>query len=368
MKMEQVETIEIFCVYAQADELFCDELAKHLSSFVQQGRVTIWHERFVGAGENRVQAIERHLNNAHVIVLLVSADFLYSDECMVIAQRALERHEDGDVRVIPLILRAVDWSGTLFAVLQSLPTDGKPVVNWSSRDEAFVDVVQGLRRIIQELSPVQTQRLSVPHHLPVLHEANRPTTVFLSYLQEESAEAQDLQTLLNLRGLRTWHHDHHGNSSAEGRIRAVDQESDVFVIFATSRYLTSDLAWSTEIPAALRRCEHDRHFLIISLLDGVTIAEFQHYGMMRGLPSLANFHSVTLPERGMSGHELMYQRELGSVCKRILGSALLERWQQLKGDRTYEPGLFLQTFPSVSPTPSLDLIITHKPKSPRRGS
>jgi hypothetical protein len=188
-----------------------------------------------------------------------------------------------------------------------------------------------------------------------LQEADRPTTVFLSYLQEESAVFQDLQTLLDVCGLCAWHNDYRGNASAEKRIHAVDQESDAFVICATSRYLTSDLAWSTEIPAALRRCEHDQHFLIISLLDGVTVAEFQHYCMMRGLPSLAGCHCVTLPERGMSEYESQYRRELRSVCIHVLRSALTVRWQRLKGDRSYEPGLFLQTFPSMPPTSCLDL-------------
>jgi hypothetical protein len=355
MQTEPVEAIEIFCVYAQVDELFCDELAKHLSSFVQQGQVIIWHERLIGAGENRVQAIEKHLSSAHVIVLLMSADFLYSEECMATAQQALERQKAGAARVIPLILRPVDWTGASFAGLQSLPTSGKPVANWSSYDDAFVDVVQGLRSVIQELAPAQTQRHTVPHHLPVVQEVNRPTTVFLSALQEESAAVQDLQTLLNLRGLHIWNHEHRSNASAEEKIYAIEQDCDAFVIYATSRYLTSDLAWRTEIPAALRRREHDQHFLMMALLDGVTVAEFQHYCLMRGLPSLADFHCVTLSEHGMSGDESLYRQDLRSGVMHILRSALTVRWQRLNGDRSYEPGLFLQTFPSLSPTSYLDL-------------
>ena len=51
-------------------------------------------------------SIDDHLNSADVIVLLVSADFLASDYCYDIEmRRAMKRHEAGEARVIPVILR-----------------------------------------------------------------------------------------------------------------------------------------------------------------------------------------------------------------------------------------------------------------------
>jgi hypothetical protein len=49
------------------------------------------------------------LNTAHVILLLVSPDFLASDYCYEIEMaRALERHERGEAVVVPIIIRPVD--------------------------------------------------------------------------------------------------------------------------------------------------------------------------------------------------------------------------------------------------------------------
>src|SRR5260221_11699015 len=66
-------------------------------------------------------------------------------------KRELERHEAGDVRVIPIILRPVDWKGTIFDKLQVLPTNGKPITEWSNRDQAFLDIVRGIQQVISEL-------------------------------------------------------------------------------------------------------------------------------------------------------------------------------------------------------------------------
>ena len=57
-------------------------------------------------------AIDEHLNSAAVILLLVSPDFVASDYCYDLEMtRALERHDAGDARVIPVILRTTLLGG-----------------------------------------------------------------------------------------------------------------------------------------------------------------------------------------------------------------------------------------------------------------
>lgn len=86
-----------------------------------------------------------------MILLLVSADFLASDACDKETMRALERHDAGQARVIPVLLRPTDWHSAPFARLQALPNNGKPVTLWENRDEAWTDVVKGIRRAVSEL-------------------------------------------------------------------------------------------------------------------------------------------------------------------------------------------------------------------------
>jgi len=91
------------------------------------------------------------LNTAQIILFLVSADFLASDYCYGIeVKRALERHQAGEARVIPIILRASDWGGAPFAKLQALPKDARPVTTFTNRDKAFMEIVEGIRRAVEE--------------------------------------------------------------------------------------------------------------------------------------------------------------------------------------------------------------------------
>src|SRR5947209_11211551 len=77
-----------------------------------------------------------------------------SDHCYrVEVKRAIERHERGEARVIPVILRPVYWQGAPLGKLQALPTDAKPVTGsgWQGLDEAFYDVAEGIRKAVEEL-------------------------------------------------------------------------------------------------------------------------------------------------------------------------------------------------------------------------
>ena len=78
----------------------------------------------------------------------MASDFCYSIEM----KQAIARHDKNEARVIPIILRPTDWEGAPFEKLQILPTGAQPVSKWPSHDDAFDDVVKGIRRAIRGLS------------------------------------------------------------------------------------------------------------------------------------------------------------------------------------------------------------------------
>ncbi len=138
--------LKLFYVYAREDENFRDELETHLSLLKREGVNTSWHDRLISPGEDWRSEIDREIENAEIIALLLSPDFLASDFCYEVeAQRALERHKSGDVVVLPIVVRPIEFEETPFAHLQSLPEDAKPVSRWDDRDEAWLDVARGLR-------------------------------------------------------------------------------------------------------------------------------------------------------------------------------------------------------------------------------
>jgi hypothetical protein len=147
--------IEIFCCYAHEDEVLLNKLKSHLRPLQRQGLIGVWHDSDISAGMEWEQVIGKHLNEADIILLLISPDFMGSDYCYSIEmKRALERHECREAYVIPVILRHVYWQGEPLGKLQALPTDAKPVISssWHDLDEAFFDVTEGIRKVVDEFS------------------------------------------------------------------------------------------------------------------------------------------------------------------------------------------------------------------------
>lgn len=143
------QKINVFFSYSHKDEKLRDSLEKHLSLLKRDGVISQWHDRRIGPGEDWHDKIAEQLNNAHIILLLVSSDFLASDYAYEVEmQRAMELHERGTARVIPIILRPCDWQQATFAKIQALPLDGKPVTQWRPQDNGFRDIARGIREIV----------------------------------------------------------------------------------------------------------------------------------------------------------------------------------------------------------------------------
>ncbi len=145
---------EVFLSYSHKDEKLRQELVKHLNILKHQGLIADWHDRKILPGDEWKDVLDDHLNSAKIILLLVSADFVSSEYCYnVEMKRAMERHRNGDARVIPIILRDVDWKGAPFGSLQALPTDGRPITSphWKNRDEALTTVARGIRSVIDTM-------------------------------------------------------------------------------------------------------------------------------------------------------------------------------------------------------------------------
>lgn len=145
--------VKIFFCYAHEDEKLLKKLKAHLKPLQRQELIDMWHDRDISAGTEWEQEISERLNAAQIILLLISPDFMASDYCYgTEMKRALERHNRKEARVIPVILRPVYWQDIL-GNIEALPTDAKPVTSphWHTLDEAFLDVIEGILRTLQEL-------------------------------------------------------------------------------------------------------------------------------------------------------------------------------------------------------------------------
>lgn len=193
--------VQVFFLYTREDKTLLDKLEKHLKPLRQLGLSEIWCD--ISAGTEWKREIREHLNSAQIILLLVSPNFMASDFCYGIEmKRAVKRHERGEAKVIPIILRPVYWQAAPFGKLQALPTGAKPVTSsfWVTQDNALYDITEGIRKVAGQLSikfsiaPPVTQLVSSSRN-----PSNSEAEVYLSYCSKcqkktEMKEAQKTTT------------------------------------------------------------------------------------------------------------------------------------------------------------------------------
>jgi hypothetical protein len=76
-------------------------------------------------------------------------------------KRAMQRHEKGDARVIPVILEPCDWQKLPFGKLAATPTDGKPISKFPNKHDGFLEVTRAIRKAVEEVcGPVQNKALT----------------------------------------------------------------------------------------------------------------------------------------------------------------------------------------------------------------
>jgi hypothetical protein len=184
----------VFFSYCHADEALRDQLEKQLSALKRQGVIDTWHDRRIGAGENIHQAIDSHIHQDEIILLLVSSDFISSDYCYDIEmKRALERHAAGEAIVIPVILRPCDWHGTPFGDLNATPPDGKAITQWPNTDEAFLHVAKAVRQAAERWQQ------SRPSSSPAIAQSNNGGALSVTHVHAATSPVDTLVRSSNLR-------------------------------------------------------------------------------------------------------------------------------------------------------------------------
>ena len=170
--------VRAFVSYAHADAALKDKFDAHTSLLKREQLLDSWHDGRISAGLDWEPELLKHLETAELVVLLISAEFIRSEYCWTTEMlRSLERHEQGMARVIPVILKPVDWQTSPFAKLQALPKNGKPVTSWDDRDAAFRDIAAGIRRAIIELRTGHNSAASMRDRTATLPQVVSPVRV-----------------------------------------------------------------------------------------------------------------------------------------------------------------------------------------------
>ena len=199
--MPPTDPIEIFVSYSRKDEGLLNKLLEHFAGLERIAMIKIWTDREIRAGEEWENKIGEHLNTSKIILLLISPSFIKSPYCYDLEVRyAMERHANQEACVIPVVLRPCSWKDTPFEKLQVLPVNAKPVTKWANKDDAFLNIVEGVRRVVEgirqngKVIPLRTSEdqvlPKVQNLLPHLCDRDPQITKLKTVLNEQKAEME----------------------------------------------------------------------------------------------------------------------------------------------------------------------------------
>ena len=148
--------LKIFITYAHKNTKAKDELITHLGVMKSEGLISIWHDNEITAGDTWRDAIFRNLDDSDILLYLVSANSLDSENC----NKELVEALNANIKVIPIILEDCDWKNDRLSGIQALPEKGKPINTWRPRSRGWQNVVAGIRETIIMKLPSKTEPFS----------------------------------------------------------------------------------------------------------------------------------------------------------------------------------------------------------------
>lgn len=158
--------VKVFISYSHKDEEYKNQLSSHLAALKRNGIIQQWDDRQIELGQQWDNQINSAMNEADLILFLVSSDFINSDYIFEKEMSAaLERSKRNETKLVPIIVRPCDFADTPLAQFQATPKNAKPISTWSNQDEAFMDVIEHLKMILMP------QKGNAPASTPPVNEA-----------------------------------------------------------------------------------------------------------------------------------------------------------------------------------------------------
>jgi hypothetical protein len=163
--MKQNKQLKLFISYSHEDNVaespYIEQFKKHLAPLKDNHVIEEWYDREILAGEDYQNTIDNNLEEADIICLFISANFLSSHSCKKEKNEALKIGKRRGIPVIPIILAACGWvEDKAISKLLAVPTDGKPVSSFQNRDEAWHDVYIALKKRIEKEMTIKQLKIT----------------------------------------------------------------------------------------------------------------------------------------------------------------------------------------------------------------
>ena len=196
---EEEARLKLFISYSHKDNSSnnpnIEEFITHIAPLKDSGLIEVWYDHSIIVGENFRKKIDYKLEDADIICLFVSANFLASDECKREKKKAFELRSKKGVAVVPIILSHCPWQNDPdIKEPLALPTDGKPVSQFGDKTEAWQDVYEGLIKLIKKEQRIRQLKISKEFEA-FLHDAE---LLAKAHPKKENVRLDDIYTCTEL--------------------------------------------------------------------------------------------------------------------------------------------------------------------------
>ena len=156
--------VEIFISYSHHDIEYARQLHKHLRGFERANRIRVWYDRNLRPGTAWEPELFERFNAAQIVLFLISSDFLDSDYIFQRElPRALDRYKSEAIKLVPVLIRPVDWMHLPLSHFQALPRGAVPVQSWANPDEAYAQIAREIQNLLEsEFAIIGEPDLSTP--------------------------------------------------------------------------------------------------------------------------------------------------------------------------------------------------------------
>lgn len=165
--------LKTFIIYARKDESFKNDLLLHLSTLVSTGHLQVWQDGEILPGEDWEKKIEQQLEAADLFLVLLSIHSLTS---AFIQKKELVKALEKKSRIVPILVRSCFWQNhPIFAGLQGLPKNMKPVASFADHDDAWTEIMTKLHEMVEAIRNEEKKQHEVQGR-PLEHKAREAAT------------------------------------------------------------------------------------------------------------------------------------------------------------------------------------------------
>lgn len=154
---------KLFISYSHKDENLIEDFITHVAPLKNNGILSEWYDRKIETGEEFKNDIDNNIENADIICLMISSNFLSSKACLEEKDVALKLRETNGIRVIPIILSPCAWTTHKeLSSLLAVPTDGKAVTSFSDKNEGWLDAINWIMEVCNSVNTIKSLKTKDP--------------------------------------------------------------------------------------------------------------------------------------------------------------------------------------------------------------